>query len=98
QNRVELASRNVVPGVYYMLLAPPHFTGAFPWIRMVYRQPFDSPERHPLPRDYFLEPTAGALWIAPFVAAALLGAGAAKAETRLIVGTALGGGAAALLF
>jgi hypothetical protein len=101
QNRVEIAGRNVVPGVYYMLLSPPQFGPVFPWLRMVYRQPFDSAERHPLPPDYFLEPTVGALWIAPLLLAALLlGARGEKhaAETRLIAGIALGTGAAALAF
>jgi hypothetical protein len=101
QNRVEIAGRNVPLGVYYMLLAPPQFSPVFPWLRMVYRQPFDSPERYPLPPDYFLEPTVGALWLAPFLLAALLPASRGEkhgAETRLIVRTALGAGAAALAF
>src|SRR6185295_16238967 len=51
--------RNVKPGVYYMLLARPEFSGVFPWMRMVFRFPFDSAERHPLPPEYFVEPTVG---------------------------------------
>jgi hypothetical protein len=71
QNRIELAPRNWVPGMYYTLLAPPEFSRVFPWLRMVFRFPFDSAERHPLPPDYFVEPTVGALWLAPFLVAAL---------------------------
>jgi hypothetical protein len=101
QNRVDIAARNLVPGVYYMLLARPEFGPVFPWMRMVYRHhPFDSAERFPLPPDYFLEPTVGALWLAPLILAALAGVRGAKhvAETRLIVRTAMAGGLAALLF
>lgn len=101
QNRVEIAARNVLPGVYYLLLARPEIEPVFPWMRMVYRHPFDSAERHPLPADFFLEPTVGALWIAPFLlAAVLVGRRGEKhaAETRLISGIALGAGAATLGF
>ena len=71
QNRVELASRNWVPGLYFTLLDPPEFSRVFPWLRMVRRFPFDSAERHPLPPEYFVEPSVGALWLAPFLVAAL---------------------------
>jgi hypothetical protein len=108
QNRVELGTRNLVPGLYFMLLSKPEFSPAFPWMRMVYRFPFDSAERHPLPPDYFLEPTVGALWIAPFIVAALfLPSGrqllkhsnrAAPAEVRTILAVAAGSAAAVLLF
>jgi hypothetical protein len=70
QNRVELSPRNLEPGAYYMLLARPRLEPVFPFFRMVFRFPFDSAERHPLPPDYFVEPSAGALWIAPFLIAA----------------------------
>ena len=97
QNRVEVALRNVTPGVYYMLLARPEFSGVFPWMRMVYRFPFDSAERHPLPPDYFLEPTVGALWIAPFALFALV-AIRQKKDPGLATRTALWSGFAALAF
>jgi hypothetical protein len=71
QNRIELAARNWVPGLYYTLLDPPQFGSVFPWMRMVFRFPFDSAERHPLPPEYFIEPSVGALWLAPFLVAAL---------------------------
>jgi hypothetical protein len=98
QNRVELAARNVTPGAYYMLLSPPHFSSVFPWVRMVFRFPFDSAERHPLPPEYFVEPTIGALWLAPFVIGALLIPGRRHKEARLIPTAALAMGAAVLLF
>ncbi len=88
QNRVDLAPRNLVPGVYYMLLARPGFSRVFPWMRMVFRFPFDSAQRHPLPPDYFVEPSVGALWLAPFLIAAFfvprpLSKRAAEARTIL---------------
>jgi len=79
QNRIELATRNVVPGFYYMLISPPDFSPVFPWIRMIRHFLFDSPERYPLPPQYFTEPTVGALWLAPFLAAAAFVPSAARA-------------------
>jgi len=70
QNRVEVAPRNFVPGLYYMLLSRPEWSPVFPWMRMVFRFPFDSAALHPLPPEYFVEPTVGALWITPFLLAA----------------------------
>jgi hypothetical protein len=101
QNRVEVAPHNLVPGLYYTLLAPPEFSRVFPWIRMVFRFPFDSAELHPLPPQYFVEPTVGALWLAPFLLAAFaIRSGRSKrpAETRLAIGIAATAGIAVLLF
>jgi hypothetical protein len=67
QNRIELAFRNLLPGSYYMLLAPPYFSPVFPWIRMVRHFIFSSPDRFPYPPEYFIEPTVGALWMAPAI-------------------------------
>jgi hypothetical protein len=94
QNRVELGRRNLVPGVYYMLLDRPQLGPVFPWMRMVFRFPFDSADRHPLPPDYFVEPTVGALWIAPFLPLALF----VRRKARPIVGAAAAGGILVLLF
>jgi hypothetical protein len=101
QNRIEIGWRNLRPGLYYMLLARPEFSGVFPWMRMVFRFPFDSAELHPLPPDYFVEPSAGALWLAPFLLIApLLWIRRAKRppEATLIVGVAFVAGLAVLLF
>ncbi|MBZ5623771.1 MAG: hypothetical protein LAQ69_34480 [Acidobacteriia bacterium] len=108
QNRIELAPRNLVPGLYFMLLAKPEFSPVFPWIRRVFRFPFDSAERHPLPPEYFIEPTVGALWVAPFIVAALFlpsrrllarhSDRAAPAEVRTVLGVALCSAVAVLLF
>src|SRR6266700_254410 len=91
-----------------MLLSKPEFSPTFPWMRMVYRFPFDSAERHPLPPDYFLEPTVGALWIAPFIVAALFlpsrrrllkgSDRSAPDEVRAVLGVAVCSAAAVLLF
>ncbi len=100
QNRVELARRNLVPGAYYMLLSRPEFSGVFPWMRMVFRFPFDSADRHPLPPEYFVEPTVGALWTAPFIVLALLclKRPAKQGESRLIPAAAALSGLAVLVF
>jgi hypothetical protein len=100
QNRVEVAARNWAPGAYYMLLARPEFSRVFPWMRMVFRFPFDSAERHPLPPEYFVEPTVGALWLAPFLPLAFwVRRGYSKGpEARLLVGTAAAAGVVLLLF
>jgi hypothetical protein len=101
QNRIEIAGRNLVPGLYYMLLARPDFSSVFPWIRIVFRFPFDSAELHPLPPDYFVEPSAGAFWLAPFLLLAPLPwirRAKRPPETTLVVGIASGAGLAVLLF
>jgi hypothetical protein len=102
QNRIELAPRNVVPGTYFMLLSKPELSRVFPWMRMVFRFPFDSAEKHPLPALYFVEPSVGALWLAPFLPLALLAfrrrALKQADEVRLIGGIAAAGGLAALAF
>src|SRR3954447_4265248 len=101
QNRVEIAKRNLKPGAYYMLLARPEFEPVFPWMRMVFRFPFDSAERHPLPADYFVEPTVGALWTAPFLIAAFaIGWSRAKRGTgvRVILGITTAAGLVTLTF
>jgi hypothetical protein len=70
QNRIDLAIRNLLPGFYYMLLSPPYIAPVFPWIRMVWHFIFDSPQSHPFPPQYFIEPTVGALWLSPLILAA----------------------------
>jgi hypothetical protein len=97
QNRVGLSAANLAPGTYYMLLSRPELSPVFPWMRLVFRFPFDSAERHPLPHEYFVEPSVGALWLAPFLPLAFW-LRRRKPDVRLILGIAAGGGAAALLF
>ncbi|MDR3700176.1 MAG: hypothetical protein P4L56_11105 [Candidatus Sulfopaludibacter sp.] len=67
---IKLALANLLPGCYFWLLCPPEFSRVFPWIRLAFRYPFGS-VTHAFPHDYFIEPTAGVLYLAPFVAAAL---------------------------
>jgi hypothetical protein len=43
----------------------------FPWARLILRFPFDS-SGYALPPRYFLEPTGGILWCAPFAVGVLL--------------------------
>src|SRR5207249_3447846 len=64
-------------GAYFMLLAKPVYTPVFPWIRMVFRYPYDNPIEHRFPPGYFVEPSVGVLWLAPWIIAALLVPGGA---------------------
>jgi hypothetical protein len=68
-NRIIPAASNVLPGLYYLLFAPPDFSAVFPFARAVLRFPFGDPH-WTLPQRYFLEPVIGALWQAPFAIAA----------------------------
>jgi hypothetical protein len=53
-----------------MLLSPPYIGPVFPWIHISWHFVFDSPDRYPLPPQYFIEPIMGALWLAPVILAA----------------------------
>lgn len=98
QNRVEFATANWLPGVFYFLLAPPEFGPVFPWIRLWLRFPFDNGDQYPLPAEYFLEPIAGALWTAPLLAFAVLAPLLLEGRGRGVALTAVGGGGCVLLF
>lgn len=69
QNRVQLSTDFVLPGLYFFLWCAPDFSFVFPWVRLALRYPFGSPS-HPFPPGFFLEPTVGVLYVAPFIAAA----------------------------
>ncbi len=101
QNRIDLEPRNLLPGLYYTLLARPEFSRVFPWMRMVFRFPFDSVARFPLPADYFVEPSVGALWLAPFLLAACFvprPLSKRGAEARTVLWISAAGALAVLLF
>ncbi len=66
---IKLAFANLMPGFYFWLFCPPEFSRVFPWIRLAFRYPFGS-AAHAFPHDYFIEPTAGVLYLAPFAIAA----------------------------
>jgi hypothetical protein len=93
QNRIQLSIWNVLPGLYHFLLSPPEFGPVFPWVRQISRP-------WPAPTGYFLEPTAGALALAPFIAAAWLVPSARRLATpaRVVLWTATLSSAAILLF
>ena len=67
QNRVQLQLSNVPPTNFYLLVAPPETSGTFPWLRMAW-----PPRDIPRPKEFFLEPSVGAIWLAPFLPAVLL--------------------------
>ena len=92
-----LSVTNVLPGLYYMLLSPPDFSWVFPWVRLALRMPFGANE-YPFPPGYFLEPIAGALWIAPFLVAAGMPPINAPRTLRLVSWTAVVAAVFILLF
>ncbi len=65
QGRLVPRLANVVPGLFYNLLAGVNFVPVFPWILMPLH-----PLMVPRPPEYFIEPIVGALWLAPFLPAA----------------------------
>src|SRR5882724_2045144 len=71
QNRISLAAGNVLPGLYFMLFCAPDFGPVFPWVRQVFRYPFNS-VNYPFPAGYFIEATVGVLYCAPFMVGAWL--------------------------
>ena len=100
QNRIELGLRNLLPGLYFMLLSPPYIGPVFPWIHIMWHFVFDSPEKYPLPPQYFIEPIMGALWLAPLILAAPFAPRWARAcrEAKFILAIASLSSAAVLLF
>ncbi len=66
QGRVVPRMVNVIPGLFYNLLAGVEFRPVFPFLLMPLR-----PTLVPRPPEYFIEPIVGALWLAPFIPAAL---------------------------
>jgi hypothetical protein len=66
QNRIKLDPRYVLPGLYFNLFCLPEFGPVFPWIRAVFRYPFDS-ANYSFPPGYFIEPAVGAFCITPFL-------------------------------
>ena len=52
QNRLDFSTRNLIPGLYFMLLSRPELSPVFPWMRMVFRFPFDF-TRYPLATRLF---------------------------------------------
>ncbi len=70
QNHIGLSLRNLPIGLYFMLGCPPHFSPVFPWFRMMFSPPFGS-QAYAFPPEFFIEPTVGALWGAPFLLFAL---------------------------
>lgn len=83
QSRIRLAWANLPTGLYYFLLCPPDVSAVFPWVRLVAGAPFHLPG-HPFPPEYFYEPTAGALWLAPFLPAGAWLARVSQPGVRLL--------------
>ena len=69
QQRLNLSADNLYPGAYYTLFYPPVVSAVFPFVHLSIRLP---PLTESLPKDYFLEATAGALMLSPVLLALLL--------------------------
>jgi hypothetical protein len=100
QNRVDLSLAHLMPGLYFLLFRPPVFSPVFPWVYMVFRHAYEPLES--LPRHYFYEPTVGALWLAPFLAALFFCRCSLSQEralkARFVLGVAATSAAVVLLF
>lgn len=90
---IKLSAANLWPGAYFWLVCPPEFSGVFPWVRLIFRYPFNSIANH-FPPDYFIEAMTGAVFLAPFVAGAL----AMRKKGPLLLWTTLASSFAVLVF
>jgi hypothetical protein len=87
QNRIKLDAANIRPASYYLLAAKPQTSRIFPFVRTAW-----PPEDIPRPKEFFLEPAMGVIWLAPFLPALLLMPllGRALLPAALIALTAMG--------
>jgi hypothetical protein len=88
-SRTELRARWVVPGLYYLLVCQPAAGPEYPWLYPSFRRPFDVP-------GFYLEPTVGCLYMAPFLIGTVFIGWARGA--RMILAVALASAVAILLF
>jgi hypothetical protein len=61
QTEVKLSVANMPAGLYYLIASAPVFDPVFPWVRLP-----SPPHDFPRPAGYTVEPTVGALYLAPF--------------------------------
>jgi hypothetical protein len=97
QHDLGLSLVNLPLGLYYLLGCAPDFSPVFPWVRMLFRNPFNS-SAYAFPPLYFIEPTVGALWAAPVLAWAAFPPRGIAAEARLVLRVAALSAAGILLF
>ncbi len=62
QTEVKLSAANVKPGLFYLLASSPEFDAVFPWVLLP-----SPPHDVPRPPGYTVEPTVGAIYLAPFL-------------------------------
>lgn len=68
---IRLSIVNETAGLYYLLFCTPDLVPEFPFVRLAWREPFDS-DKNMMPARYFLEPTAGILGVSPLACLAIL--------------------------
>jgi hypothetical protein len=88
-SRTQLAGRWFLPGLYYFLICPPNLGPVFPWVRIATLYPLH-------PEGYFVEPTTGCLYLAPFLVGILFLRRTGGA--RIVLAVALATSVAVLLF
>jgi hypothetical protein len=87
QNRINLDAANILPASYYLLAAAPQARPIFPWVALPW-----PPKDIPRPKKFFLEPSVGAIWLAPFLPAIFLLPMLGRARLpALVIGAAAGG-------
>jgi hypothetical protein len=91
QSQLNLSGSNVRPGMYYLLLSAPEFSPVFPWILI-------TPHARDVPRPATntVEPTTGAIYLAPFLPFVLLVFFARR--VRILSGICVVSGLLVLLF
>jgi hypothetical protein len=96
QSRIRLAAENIATSLYFWLACPPDLSGVFPWVRLAFRYPFNSPD-YSFPPGYFIEATVGAFYLAPFIAGTLL-VPFTRGVVRVLLWVVLASSGAVLLF
>jgi hypothetical protein len=91
QSKLNLATANVKPGMYYLLLSAPEFSPVFPWILIT-----PHVRDFPRPATNTVEPTTGAIYLAPFLPLAVLVFFARR--VGLLLGTVVLSGLLVLMF
>jgi hypothetical protein len=91
QSKLNLAPANVRPGMYYLLLSAPEFSPVFPWVLIT-----PHVRDFPRPATNTVEPTTGAIYLAPFLPFVLLVLFAPR--VRLLLGVCVVSGLLVLWF
>jgi hypothetical protein len=67
---IKIRAATLPTGLYYFLISPPQFSAVFPFVRLHLHWPFHAGS-YDFAAGYYLEATAGMVFLSPFVAFAL---------------------------